>query len=142
MKTANSEGVKIKKSPIGYYLRRLDNLLTTGINEIHNEFGINRSEWQMLNLIHENPNIDKQTLFEPLLEFSDIDSLENKLNNFALNQLISDKINICLTNKGEDFYSKCLQKQLAFRKKSMKGISEDDYNKTISVLEKVINNLT
>jgi len=39
------------KLPIGYYLKKTDNLLTEGINNIHKEFNLTRTDWQILNSI-------------------------------------------------------------------------------------------
>lgn len=35
-----------KKMPIGFYLKKADNLLNENINRIHSEMGITRTDWQ------------------------------------------------------------------------------------------------
>ncbi len=129
------------KLPIGYYLKNADRLLTEGINHIHQEMGITRTDWQILNSIHENDKIDLDKIAELLKAFADKETIENSLTALAKRQLISDNQLLSLTEEGKKLFETCLQKQKAFRQKSMEGLTQEQYEQTISFLEKLIDNL-
>ncbi|MBK8516715.1 MAG: hypothetical protein IPL55_10675 [Saprospiraceae bacterium] len=129
------------KLPIGYYLKKADNLLTEGINDIHKEFEINRTQWQILNSINENDSIDRNQIIDILREFADKETISNTIDKMINSELIIEGTELKLTEKGKDVFKKCFQKQKEFRHKSMKNISEQEYLQTITTLEKIIDNL-
>lgn len=129
------------KLPIGYYLKKTDNLLTEGINNIHKEFNITRTDWQILNSIDENAEIDRQKIVEPLSEFANNETISEAVAALLNRQLIREEKYFALTEKGKDVYQTCFQKQKAFRQKAMENITEQEYLQTIGTLEKIIANL-
>lgn len=129
------------KLPIGYYLKNADRLLTEGINHIHQEMGITRTDWQILNSIHENDKIDLDKIAELLKAFADKETIIKAVKAMAKRQLITDNQFLSLTEEGKKLYVTCLQKQKAFRQKSMEGLTQEQYEQTISFLEKLIDNL-
>ena len=130
-----------QKLPIGYYLKKVDNLLTDGIESIHKEFSVSRIEWQLLNSIHQDVEIDEQTLFRPLLQFAGKEELEKYLDDLKAKGLVTEGLKFKLTDKGISLWSKCVEKQKDFRMKAMKDISEGEYFQVIATLEKMIKNL-
>lgn len=40
--------------PIGYWLKHTDEMLTKHINDVQTANGVSRSQWQVLNAIHES----------------------------------------------------------------------------------------
>lgn len=129
------------KLPIGYYLKKTDNLLTEGINNIHKEFDITRTDWQILNSINENAEIDRQQITEQLSEFANKDTISEAVAMLLSRQLIREEKYFSLTEKGKDLYQICFQKQKVFRQKAMENITEKQYLQTIEMLEKIIDNL-
>lgn len=65
--------------PIGYYLKKADNLLTAGINQIHKEFGISRLHWQAMHFMHESGSLNPEKLKKVLKEFAEPDELDTVL---------------------------------------------------------------
>ncbi len=130
------------KLPIGYYLKTVDTLLTEGIDNIHQESGITRMDWQLLHSINENKHSVIQPITKLLSAFANKETLENALNNLCEKGYITKGNELTLTDNGKIFYEHCLQKQIQFRKKAMQNISEDEYEKTLSCLEKIIENLS
>ncbi len=130
-----------KKNPIGYYLKKADNLLTDGINKIHAENGLTRTDWQILNTINESGNIEKQAICELLSEFANNETINNAISGLITNELVSENKNLELTDKGKEVFQTCLQKQTSFRQKSMQNLSEQEYLQLIAALEKIIDNL-
>ncbi len=127
--------------PIGYYFKKADDLLTEGIDRIQSEFGLTRTDWQVLNRVYEEPGIEKQSLAEAMEPFVQGYSLENRIVSLKTKELISGENNLSLTKNGLRLYKACLQKQTEFRAKTMKGISEKEYLQLIMTLEKLIGNL-
>lgn len=128
-----------KKLPIGYYLKKADNLLTESINKIHSDFGLTRTEWQILNSI--NDGVDKNIILSQLSEFASIGQLNELISELTTRKLVIQTPLLKLTDKGEEIFKKCLQKQTVFRQKSMQNISEKEYSQLIASLEKIIDNL-
>ncbi len=127
--------------PIGYYLKKTDNLVTEEINNIHKEFDITRTDWQILNSINENAEINRQILIELLSEFVNKENIDNTVAKLIDNQIIYEEKYLSLTEKGKELYQKCFAKQKEFRQKAMTNITEDEYLITITTLEKIIDNL-
>lgn len=129
------------KLPIGYYLKKADNLLTEGINNFHRELDITRIDWQILNSINENSEIDRQKISELLSEFSTGETINETVTILLHKQLIREEKYFSLTEKGAKLYQTCFQKQNAFRQKAMKNVTQQQYLQTIETLEKIIANL-
>jgi len=131
-----------QKKPIGFYLKKADQLLTENIDRIHSEFEITRTDWQILNSIFNSSEIGKQKLLQTLNPFADLQSLDNQLTTLKEKKLIAGHENYSLTEQGLSLYKTCLEKQNLFRKQAMKGISEQEYIQTISTLEQLIENIS
>ena len=131
-----------KKLPLGYYLKKADNLLTEGINDIHKEHGIDRTQWQILNSLNENDSIDRNKIIDVLITFADKETISNTIEKMINSELIKEDGQLKLTEKGTDVFNTCFQKQKGFRHKSMNNLSEQEYLQTITTLEKISANLT
>lgn len=131
-----------KKMPIGYYLKKVDNLLTDGINKIHAENGLTRTDWQILNTINGSGNMDRQAISGLLSEFANNETINNAISELITNGLVSGNKELKLTDKGKEVFRTCLQKQTSFRQKSMQNLTEQEYLQLIATLEKIMDNLT
>lgn len=127
--------------PIGFYLKKADNLLTIGINEIHAEFGLTRTDWQILNTINGRNGLDRQAMSDILSEFANREAINNTIAGLIKNDLLQENNSLALTDKGKVIYQACLQKQISFRQKSMQNITDEEYLQVIATLEKIINNV-
>jgi len=130
-----------KKSPIGYYLRKADELLTEEAGQIHEDMEINRLQWQILDSVSENPGISSQELVENLADFADEKEVRDIIADFAERNFLLEQDPLDLTEQGRDMHRICLDRQMAFRQKVMKDISDQEYEQMIGTLEKMINNL-
>ncbi|MEO5996676.1 MAG: hypothetical protein ABIN89_08085 [Chitinophagaceae bacterium] len=131
-----------KRLSIGYYLKLSDNYLTKGIDEIQSQHGLNRIEWQILNSIFEKSLILKQEIFEIMKPLADSQFVETVLAKFSSKNFI-ETLNdtLTLTTAGQKLHKACFDTQQEFRKKAVIGISEIDYQTTISTLQKMIDNI-
>jgi len=129
------------KLPIGYYLKKADNLLTEGINKIHAESGITRTQWQVLNSIIQKDEADRHHVIELLNEFADKDTINDSIDILINRGLVNENSFLYLTDRGKELFEKCFQKQKIFRQRVMENISEQEYVQIITTLEKIIDNL-
>jgi DNA-binding MarR family transcriptional regulator len=53
--------------------------LTEGINNIHKEFDINRTQWQILNYIQTNNSIERAKIIEIMEIFDSKENIENTI---------------------------------------------------------------
>lgn len=88
--------------PIGYWIKKLDELLTNGINEIQAALKMTRTEWQILNSIHEKALIAKSELTNLMKPFAGDDMVQNILTRFISKDIvkIEKEIFFTLTEKG------------------------------------------
>lgn len=134
--------IENKKLPIGYWLKRADQLLTSGINQVQYSFDLTRTSWQVLNSIASNPGMDEESLMEIMRPFAGEKSVSTILSEFFDKNIISIAEGLILSEKGTRLYSDCLKAQKAFRKKAMAGITEKEYEISIRTLNQVVNNLS
>jgi len=143
MNDQNSDYLNSKNLPVGYWIKKADNLITKGINVIQADFGIKRIEWQMLTLISEKGRIDKQAVIDSLKPFADAIAVIDILQKFVDNKLVEAVAgDYTLSPNGMQLYESCYKKQMAFRKKAAKNISEEDYECTIRSLMQLVANLS
>lgn len=127
---------------IGYYLKKLDNLLTQKIDSIHKANGITRVEWQILNGIAEKPHMERDDLLGIMKEFTDRSTAQNLIDGLEDKGLIAGSKELKLTASGQKTHTTSLKMQKEFRNKAMQGLTQKDYEKVISTLDKIIQNLS
>lgn len=130
-----------RELPIGYYLKKLDNLLTEGINNIHAELGINRLQWQLLNSVGEGKDVNRSSVIAILKEFSGEDNVGIAIDDLIDREVLAETSLLTLTEKGRDLHQRCVQIQNEFRQNAMQDIPEKDYLNVMRTLEKMITNL-
>jgi hypothetical protein len=91
------------KYPIGYWAREADKLLTEAINQIHSAFGINRTQWQLLHLLHENGKLSLDHISGIMQPFEDKESIQETMDSLALKKHSFKKAgdDYLLTSKGK-----------------------------------------
>ena len=76
--------------PIGYWLKKADELLTARINEAQEANGLTRTEWQILNVLHEAAPVAKSQIVETLSPFGDPASLGSAVDALVDRGLVED----------------------------------------------------
>jgi len=132
--------------PIGYWLKKADEVLTSRINEVQDANGLDRTEWQILNLLHEVSACTQDRVCEVLRPFADADSLKATLERLVSRGFVegngSQTDAFRLTDQGRHVHSVALETQKKIRQQAVQGISEAEYVTTVSVLQRLIANLT
>ena len=134
--------------PIGYWLKRADELITQHVDNALREFGVTRFHWQAFNIIHDAEKITKAVLLEPMITFIDRSQLDLILADLESKGWIIYHDNpaegstwVELTEDGRVAYERLLRMQIEVRQRVAQGISEEEYLTTIRVLQKMVSNL-
>ncbi|MEO6445179.1 MAG: MarR family transcriptional regulator [Gemmatimonadaceae bacterium] len=137
------EAKSTRQRPIGYWLRRADELLTAKIDDAQREQGLTRLDWQTLSLLHDARTTPRDALVESLSPFADapsvIDGLASLADRGLLRLSAGDEVE--LTPDGSAIYAKALAVQEVVRKQAAAGIDEAEYTTTVSVLRRLVDNL-
>ncbi|MFF4013906.1 MarR family winged helix-turn-helix transcriptional regulator [Streptomyces sp. NPDC001843] len=129
--------------PIGYWLNRTDKALTGYMNHMLEEFGLTRTAWQVLNLIHDTPGITDEEVLTTLAANADSTVLNGAIDTVLscdwANRPAPDRLT--LTPGGSRRLTDVAARVDAFRELSTTGISLDEYHTTVHVLERMSRNL-
>ncbi|MGG7576090.1 MarR family winged helix-turn-helix transcriptional regulator [Streptomyces sirii] len=129
--------------PIGYWLNRTDKALTCYMNDMLEEFGLTRIAWQILNVIHDTPEVADTEVLSTLAANAGTVTLtgaiETVLADGWANRPAPDRL--ALTHRGRQRLADVAVRVDAFRELSMSGISLDEYRTAVRVLERMSQNL-
>lgn len=132
--------------PIGYWIKKADEVLTTRIDEAQKAHGLNRTEWQILNLLRESSAATREQIAEVLRPFVDAESIAATLTSLVERGLVEadggEIEHLRLTELGESIHAVALETQKGIRQRSMQGIDEAEYVTTVRVLQQLVKNLT
>lgn len=135
---------KQQNLPIGYWIKKADELLTININQVHQDANLTRVGWQLLHTINEYETINATGLITMIHPFADEREARKILADLKDKNFIrfdDDTNSFSLTHTGKQLYKDCLEKQQAIRQKAMAGIGEEAYIITLQTLQKISNNL-
>jgi hypothetical protein len=133
---------QVENVPVGYWIKKADNLLTEGINAIQSANGINRSGWQVLGLLSVK-QMNHDHLAATMQPFTGREDLQELLEELEIKELIElNNSMYLLTVKGRKLFDACFVQQQAFRMKTMQEISAEDYATTLATLQKIVANLS
>ena len=129
--------------PIGYLVKQIDVLLTNGIDNIQQAFGLTRTGWQLIHTINTTGGADRSelsTVMQPFINEEQIQKLLQQLMSEGVISLASDN-KFLLTQKGTQLHQACFEVQRNFREKLMANITGPEYVTTMQTLQKMITNL-
>lgn len=136
---------KTPNLPIGYWVKRADQVLTARINEAQQAHGLSRTMWQVLNVLYEAGPASSARLGEPLRPFADAAALGGALSDLAGRGLVegegSDSDGYRLTTLGRRTHEAALTLQKGVRRQAMEAISDTDYLTAVRVLQQLVQNL-
>ena len=131
--------------PIGYWLKKADELLTARINEAQEANGLTRTGWQILNFLHETSTASGSQIIDVLKPFADADTLKATIDALARRGLVEEAGTqpgtLRLTDQGRALHAAALDVQMKVRRQAVQGISEADYVTTVRVLQQMVANL-
>jgi len=134
---------KERDRPIGYWLKKADELLTTRIDEAQRTNGLTRLGWQMLNVVRASGFASRDRITESLRPFARESAIDDMLAKLLGQHVIIgfDEKGYALTGAGEELYQRALASQKIVRQNAVAGITDAEYAATISVLQRLVKNL-
>lgn len=137
-----TEERNVPKRPIGYWLKRADQLLTARIDEAQRENGLTRLEWQILNVIHDGRVVHSERVVESFRPFASAFDVIGTLDGLAGRHVVTSTDDaFSLTEVGAEIYERALAVQQDIRREAFDGVSQSDYDTTMRVIERVVANL-
>ncbi|MGE0040955.1 MAG: MarR family winged helix-turn-helix transcriptional regulator [Vicinamibacterales bacterium] len=133
--------------PIGYWLKRADEVITRHVNATQAAHGVSRAEWQVLNTIHETGGVSRARLAETLRPFVDADGVDAILARLegrgwtACSTVEAGAVGIHVTPAGRRAHETIHAAQVEVRRRAMDGVDEADYRTVIRVLQRLVANL-
>ena len=131
-----------EKGPIGYWVKRTNDVFTNLTRKTPDHGSFNRVEWQLLSTIHEKAHLTTPEVIAFLSFFTTESEIQKVIRRFETESLIKiSRENITITEKGEQVYEEVLEIQEEILQKAMYKISAEEYKTTINTLQKIIENL-
>lgn len=131
--------------PIGYWLNRCDRAITNAMNSRLALHGANRFDWQVLNVVATNGTVSESHLYELLRANADrpmlAASVDVLLSQGHLRRTGTNPDELRLTEPGNVFRQQLGEQVAAFRSESLRDITDEEYRTTISVLQRMTQNL-
>lgn len=131
--------------PIGYWLKKADEVITARINAAQQTNGLSRTDWQVLNFLHQVGSVNLEKLAEPMRPFADVSALADVVFRLTARGLIEEEgtatIDYRLTDQGRRMHETALILQKEVRQQAIYGVSEVDYTTTVRVLQQLVENL-
>jgi DNA-binding MarR family transcriptional regulator len=136
-------GEQERQRPIGFWLKRADELLTRRIDDAQRASGLTRLEWQALNVVRERGSAGAEEVATVLQSFADRQAVYETLSGLARRGTIvqSPDARWSLTDAGGALYASALAVQQQVRQRAMTGISDTEYTSTVRVLKRLVENL-
>ncbi|HEX7089496.1 MAG TPA: MarR family winged helix-turn-helix transcriptional regulator [Longimicrobiales bacterium] len=130
--------------PIGYWLKRADELLTQRIDEAQRSNGLTRLEWQALNVIRGRAGVRREEIAHVLRPFAGAAEVDEAIGRLAARGAVGGppEDGFELTPAGAELYEKALAVQQSVRQRAVAGISEAEYATTMAVLQRLVANLS
>ncbi|MFI1205476.1 MarR family winged helix-turn-helix transcriptional regulator [Streptomyces sp. NPDC020883] len=129
--------------PIGYWLNRTDKALTRHMNDMLAEFGRTRIAWQVLNVIHDTPQVTDAQVLSTLSANADTPTLTAAIDAVLVESWATRPApnRLSLTPDGRQRLARIAEHVDTFRTLSTAGISQDEYCTAVHVLERMTRNL-
>jgi DNA-binding MarR family transcriptional regulator len=135
-----------KQRPIGYWLKRADEVITEHADQVLSENGFTRSHWQVLNIIYQAGTIPRGGVFDTMRTFLDSRQLDVIIEGFVEEGWLvehggGDGAHLTLTDTGKVKRETIFELQSEVRRRAMQGVTEQEYATVIDVLERMVKNL-
>lgn len=132
-----------QQRPIGFWLTLVDGLINDQFNNIVEEHGVTRRQWQIMNILGENPST-AEVLDEALAPFfgqaPDGSSVEHLDELIESGWVIADSGTYALTDLGHSSLATLSEVVTRNRDHITEGISAEEYEQTLDVLQRMARN--
>jgi len=138
----------LRTTPIGYWLKQADLMLTEHLGRVLDDHGLTRFHWQVLNLLNQRGPTTRAAVSEAMQLFVDAAGVDGILDDLARRGWLwrrehggEGTTELALTDEGRQGHRRVFELVDATRKRSQEGISEEDYATVISTLQRMVANL-
>ncbi|MFE5864910.1 MarR family transcriptional regulator [Streptomyces virginiae] len=130
--------------PIGFWLNRTDQALTASMDALLADFGLTRLDWQVLNVVKDDPRATDTTVLTTLAAGADAAAPASAVASVLAGGWVTrprpDRL--VLTDDGRARLVEVALRVDAFRELSGRGITREEYVTAVTVLERMTRNLT
>lgn len=131
--------------PIGYWIKKADDVLTSHIDAVQQQFGLNRLSWQLLHTICTRPPLSVRILAELVAPFASAPDVQQVLTALLNQGLLTwdehlDSVPVC-TPPGQALHDRCLAQQTLIRQQAMEDVTNEQYALTVQTLQAIVHNL-
>ena len=130
--------------PIGFWLKLVDRLIDEQFASTLEEHGVTRRQWQLLNVLSKEPSTVEQldAAVAPFLSADDNESSAEHLSELIDSAWVdATPTGYELTDRGRTALDKLSEVVAAQRTLATEGVTPEEYEQTVSVLERVARNL-
>lgn len=135
------------KIPMGYWLKQADEAISQGVVQALGRYGITPSHWRVLDNLQESGVIPRNQLFECLQPYFDSAQLSEIIGDFITLGWLKRReergyIQLELTVAGRHAYERITLLQNQARKRAIRGVSAQEYETMMRVLQRIVTNLS
>jgi uncharacterized protein (TIGR02246 family) len=132
-----------EKEPIGAIVKNADTVFSSIVRSTQNGGSFNRVEWQLLNLLQEKGSVSKKELYDFLAFFEPEKKMDALINEFGKRGLASITAEeVAITLKGKGVFEEAFEVQEKIKEKALEGLTDTDYETTVSTIKKMVENIT
>ncbi len=130
--------------PLGYWLKLVDQLIDKQFAATLDEHGVTRRQWQLLNVLAQAPSSLEQldAAVAPFLNPDGDETSEEHLAELVESAwVVRSEAQYALTEQGQSAFTRLAEVVAGNRDQLTAGVSEDQYELTVAVLEHMARNL-
>jgi len=135
---------KGEQKPIGWYLRKADQRITDFFEEVFDKHCITRYHWMLLRTIDDKKQVNIKVYQPEVKHFVTPERLDGIVDNLAVRGWIKaiEKNEYIFTEAGKELFNKVAADYQLYLNQMMLGVTDEEYNKTVAVLDRIITNLS
>lgn len=135
---------KMPQRPLGYWLKKCDEVITTASNAALQTVGLTRFHWQVFHTVHQEGPITETAVFQTVQLFVNATQFTAILNDLRQKEWLSQTktAELFLTEAGKEAHEHVLTLQNGIRQQTTAGISAEEYATVVRVLQQIVQNLT
>jgi len=124
--------------PIGWWVKRLDELLEQVVEHAVRGEGLTRRHWQVLHQLAGGPS-ERPALTAVLAPFADADDIDAVVRDLAARGWLDDATDVlALTADGQAAHERLLVEVARMRRMVTDGVTPEDYARTVATLTRMV----
>lgn len=129
--------------PIGWYLKEADQQITTFMNDVFKDLAVSRFHWMVLRNIAERGSINRWEFFQEVKSFVTVQEYGEIIQSMVDRGWVTIGAgDVCsVTATGAEAFKNLLDLQQERTVQMMRGITDAEYKLTLSVLNRIIENI-